>query len=130
MTTRGKTIHDALYQLLSMWSRSPLPNETTIQEILTTVYEAGYAATPDFDGARWRLLEKELGNVRAQFNGYRAVAPTIPRPSPLEPMRASFNTYQATQWRFECDWVDLSGSADTIPKIVAQMIGKKRGETG
>jgi hypothetical protein len=130
MTTRGKTIHDALYQLLSVWSRSPLPNEAAIQEILTAVYEAGYADTPDFDAARWRLLESEFGDVRARFNGYRAIAPTIPHLSPFQLMRASLNGHQATQWRFECDWVDLSGSADTIPKIVTQMIGKKRGETG
>lgn len=126
MTNRGKTIYDAMIELMGMWARSPLPDETAIQRILATVYEAGQSDTPDLDAARWRLLESELGDVRATFNGYRSVTPTAPNPAMFGPTSGPIDAYKATQWRFECDWVDLSGSADTIPKLITQMVGKKR----
>jgi hypothetical protein len=129
MTTRAKTINDALIQMASMWTRSPLPNELEIQRILARVYDAGQSNTLDFDAARWRLLESEFREVRATFNGYRAIAPTKPTlDMPFGPISARFDAYKATCWRLECSWVDLSNSADTLPEFITHLLKARRKE--
>ncbi|MEI7296616.1 hypothetical protein WCQ02_31120 [Paraburkholderia tropica] len=125
MTARGKIIDDAVWKILGSWRHSPDPR--AIEEIIAGVFDAGRSETPDLDAARWRVLESEFGGLRAKFSGYRAVNPTLPRTDPFGPTSMSASFYSATEWRLDCAWIDVSGSADTIPKIVTQMLGKKRG---
>jgi hypothetical protein len=115
-------MHEALNELMAMWARSPLPDHAALQRILIRVYQAGLAETTDLDAARWRLMESEFGEARAKFGGYRPITSTFV-PASWTP---SPHIHAATRWQFECEWIDVSGSADTIPKLITQMAGKKQ----
>lgn len=122
---KQRVIDDAFWKLIDIWYKSP--DRQQLHALLLSVYEAGQLDASDLDGARWRLLEQELGDVKAKFSHYV----TIPQPLrfvPFDEPNETVSIKHATRWRFECVWTEISGGADTIPKFITLLLTERRNQ--